>query len=85
LRARPRQAPRRADPGPAAGEDEDPGLCSGCRHGRRVPGARSIFWLCERWRSDPRFDRYPRLPVLTCPGYESARAVEGGRDPSPAG
>lgn len=46
------------------------GLCLECRHGRRIRGARSIFWLCERSRIDPRFPRYPRLPVRRCAGYE---------------
>ncbi len=31
----------------------------------------STFSLCRRSRQEPeRFVRYPRLPVLTCPGYE---------------
>jgi hypothetical protein len=29
--------------------------------------------MCERARLDPRFPRYPRLPVLSCPGFEAAR------------
>lgn len=50
----------------------DPGLCASCRHSREIPGARSRFWLCERSRTDPRFPRYPRLPVLRCAGHEPA-------------
>jgi hypothetical protein len=49
----------------------DPGLCGSCRHSRQVRGANSRFWLCERSRTDPRFPRYPRLPVLRCAGHES--------------
>jgi len=60
----------------------DPGLCAGCRHGRRIRGARSAFWLCQRSRTDPRFPRYPRLPVLACPGHE-AGAAGGGEDRPP--
>ncbi|HTA12762.1 MAG TPA: hypothetical protein VK765_05005 [Solirubrobacteraceae bacterium] len=30
----------------------------------------STFSLCRRSREDPGFPRYPRLPVLSCPGYE---------------
>jgi GNAT superfamily N-acetyltransferase len=30
----------------------------------------SHFFLCERSRTDARYPRYPRLPVLTCAGYE---------------
>lgn len=49
------------------------GLCSACVHARTVPGARgSRFWLCELSRSDPRYRRYPPLPVLTCAGFEEA-------------
>jgi hypothetical protein len=30
-----------------------------------------VFSLCRRSRAEPdRFPRYPRLPVLRCPGYE---------------
>jgi hypothetical protein len=45
------------------------GLCATCRWSRRVEGARSTFYLCERSFTDPRFARYPRLPVLRCPGF----------------
>ena len=30
----------------------------------------SSFSLCRRWKDDDRYPRYPRLPVLRCPGYE---------------
>jgi hypothetical protein len=46
------------------------GLCLHCRHARRVPTARTVYWLCARAATDPNFAKYPRLPVLTCPGYE---------------
>jgi hypothetical protein len=47
------------------------GLCATCRHTRRVESARgSTFWLCARSADDPRFPKYPRLPVLRCPGFE---------------
>lgn len=48
------------------------GLCDSCRHQQRVPNTRgSVFSLCLRSRSEPeRFPRYPRLPVVECPGYE---------------
>jgi hypothetical protein len=47
------------------------GLCADCVHARSVESARgSIFLLCELSRSDPRFTKYPRLPVLSCTGYE---------------
>jgi len=47
------------------------GLCADCVHARSVESARgSIFLLCELSRSDPSFAKYPRLPVLSCAGYE---------------
>jgi hypothetical protein len=49
------------------------GLCATCRHARRVDSARgSRFWLCARSADDPRFAKYPRLPVLQCPGYDGS-------------
>jgi hypothetical protein len=30
----------------------------------------SVFYLCQRAATDPRFSKYPCLPVLQCPGYE---------------
>ena len=36
-----------------------------------VPNRRgSVFSLCERSKSDPRFAKYPPIPVRECPGYE---------------
>jgi len=52
-------------PRPAAG------LCDQCRHQLLVPNTRgSVFSLCERSRTEADFPRYPRLPVLSCPGFE---------------
>ena len=48
----------------------EPGLCLDCANSRRLPGARSTFWLCELSARDPSFPRYPRLPVLACRGFE---------------
>jgi len=46
------------------------GLCADCVHARSVESDRgSVFLLCELSRSDPRFTKYPRLPVLSCNGY----------------
>jgi len=30
----------------------------------------SVFYRCGRADDDPKFPRYPALPVLTCAGYE---------------
>jgi hypothetical protein len=49
----------------------NPGLCAKCVHIKVVSSARgSEFYLCERAKSDPRYTKYPRLPVLRCPGFE---------------
>jgi hypothetical protein len=60
--------------GPHRGPSADPvGLCGSCRHVRRVETARgSVFSLCERAAHDPRFPKYPPLPVIRCSGYERA-------------
>jgi len=51
--------------------DERVGLCADCRHARRVESARgSVFTRCALAERDPRFPKYPRLPVLRCGGYE---------------
>lgn len=46
------------------------GLCFSCRNARRVETPRSTFWMCRLSATDPRFDKYPRLPVTACIGYE---------------
>jgi len=54
-----------------AGPVTHAGLCAVCRHARRVDTRRgSTFLLCERAASDPRYARYPALPVLRCQGHE---------------
>jgi hypothetical protein len=47
------------------------GLCASCRHARRITSSKgSVFFLCERAKNDPRFRKYPPLPVRACPGHE---------------
>jgi len=54
-----------------AGERGAVGLCATCRHVRRAGNRRgSVFYRCARAESDPRFPKYPPLPVLRCVGYE---------------
>ncbi|MBA3806861.1 MAG: hypothetical protein H0X28_00490 [Solirubrobacterales bacterium] len=49
------------------------GLCDSCSHQQLVRTTRgSSFSLCTRSREDPAYPRYPRLPVLSCPGHEDA-------------
>ena len=53
------------------------GLCTNCRHARRVQSDRgSVFYLCERSLTDPAYAKYPRLPVLRCAGYQATNAHE---------
>ena len=51
------------------------GLCALCRHARSVPTPRSMFLLCERSVKDATFERYPRLPIRTCRGFEGTGAA----------
>ncbi len=46
------------------------GLCLTCRHSRRIETPRSVFLLCGLSAVDPRFPKYPALPVIECGGYE---------------
>jgi hypothetical protein len=47
------------------------GLCFTCRWKHDVTNRRgSTFYRCLRADTDPRFVRYPPLPVLSCAGYE---------------
>jgi hypothetical protein len=54
-----------------------PGLCHECIHARWIESDRgSLFILCQLALTDARFKKYPRLPVLSCDGYEGkARQV----------
>jgi hypothetical protein len=51
------------------------GLCADCVYARSVKSRRgSVFLLCELSTRDPKFPKYPRLPVLSCRGYEKKNA-----------
>jgi len=72
--------------GPGSGSAPTPrsqpsraGLCDACAHQQLVRNTRgSTFSLCRRSRDDPAYVRYPRLPVLSCPGYEQRVQPAGG-------
>jgi hypothetical protein len=68
----PAAMPSAATPTPRGGRGgARSGLCGSCLHCQEVPNTRgSVFLLCTRSRSDPAYPRYPRLPVLDCPGYQ---------------
>jgi len=56
------------------------GLCSSCEHLRVLRSRRSTFVHCGRAADDPRFPRYPPLPVQACPGYADAVATSTGSE-----
>ncbi len=46
------------------------GLCGSCVFARRMTTDReSVFVRCERSFDDPRYAKYPHLPVWRCEGY----------------
>jgi len=46
------------------------GMCLICVHRSEVRSARgSVFIRCLLHEVDPRYAKYPRLPVTTCPGF----------------
>lgn len=48
------------------------GLCAACTNARTVVSGRgSAFWMCELAATDPRFRKYPPLPVVECAGFEA--------------
>jgi hypothetical protein len=57
-----------------------PGLCESCRWQQRVVSARATFVLCRRGLDDPTYPKYPRLPVVVCPGHEPREATPGDAD-----
>ncbi len=54
------------------------GLCSTCIHAKEMRNDRgSVFLLCLLSRTDARYPKYPRLPVLRCEGYEPLVVLAG--------
>jgi hypothetical protein len=63
--------------GPEESAADRVGLCAGCRHARVMGNHRgNDFWRCGLSDADPRFDRYPAIPVHRCAGF-SAGTVGG--------
>ncbi len=48
------------------------GLCASCAHLQVLRSKRSTFVRCGLADADPRFERYPPLPVQWCRGYREA-------------
>ncbi len=56
------------------------GLCADCLHSRRIESThKSVFMLCNLSQTDPRFPKYPRLPVLSCDGYKKKPGCQFGK------
>jgi hypothetical protein len=57
------------------------GLCQACTHVRTITSARgSVFLLCTRATSDPRYPKYPPQPVWACRGFEPRGADRPPRE-----
>ena len=49
------------------------GLCARCAHVQVIESSRgSAFYLCRLSTIDPRFPKYPRIPVIACTGFKAA-------------
>jgi hypothetical protein len=47
------------------------GLCADCiHHTEQVSSKGSVFIRCLLAETDPRYTKYPRLPVIECTGFE---------------
>jgi hypothetical protein len=59
---------------PTGTPDAQPwGLCAACRHHVVITSDRgSRFVMCALAKIDPRFPRYPAVPVRRCDGYQAA-------------
>lgn len=49
-----------------------PGLCATCEHLRLLASRSSVFVRCGLADRDPRFLKYPSLPIVACPGWRRA-------------
>jgi hypothetical protein len=56
----------------AADPPVDAGLCGSCRHALVRPTRRGTVYLrCGRAATDPRYPKYPPLPVRRCDGHDA--------------
>ena len=47
------------------------GLCAGCRHAKRLATKTGApIFQCARAANEPRYAKFPRLPVSSCVGFE---------------
>lgn len=46
------------------------GLCAQCQFVRQIKNDReSVFYFCERSKTDTQFVKYPSLPLMACKGF----------------
>ncbi len=59
------------DPSESRPDGSPAGLCARCEHLRTQATRRgAVFFRCARADTDPRFLRYPPIPVRACAGFE---------------
>lgn len=64
----------------------NPGLCATCFHLKIITSDKgSIFYRCGLSDTDPRFPKYPTLPVLRCTGWTRSLPLPSGRDENSVG
>lgn len=62
------------------------GLCNACLHQQVVRSGRgSLFSLCRRHKTDPRFGKYPPIPVRDCPGFTASVSASPSASEPPTG
>jgi hypothetical protein len=60
--------------GERASHEERWGLCASCRHVIVITSDRgSTFVQCGLAKTDPRFKKYPPLPVIACAGHDKIK------------
>jgi hypothetical protein len=53
------------------------GLCAACSFARKLSTkSSSTIYLCERSKDEPRFPKYPSLPVLRCDGFRPLKQID---------
>jgi hypothetical protein len=59
-------------------DEQAVGLCAVCAHAQVIRNDRgSRFYLCRLAATDPRFRKYPVLPVRRCDGFATAAEADG--------
>jgi hypothetical protein len=58
------------------------GLCAACQYVRVIKSAKgSLFVMCDLSKHDPRFTKYPLLPMLHCAGFLPRTEVPSSQAP----